>query len=125
MRVPLTVRDHIDRAELVYGDRIAFVDEPDQPARSWGSVTYREMAARARSMAVALDEMGVKHGERVAIVRHNSARLLTAVFGVSAYGRVLVPINFRLTREAIAYIVAHTGASVLLDDPADREGGVG
>ena len=118
MRVPLTVRDHIDRAELVYGDRIAFVDEPDQPAQSWGSITYREMAARARSMAVALDEMGVKHGERVAVVSHNSARLLTAFFGVSAYGRVLVPINFRLNREEIAFIVEHSGASVLLIDPA-------
>jgi acyl-CoA synthetase (AMP-forming)/AMP-acid ligase II len=118
MRVPLTVRDHIDRAELVYGDRVAFVDEPDQPAQSWGSVTYREMAARARSMAVAFDEMGVKHGERVAVVSHNSARLLTAFFGVSAYGRVLVPINFRLNREEIAYIVEHSGASVLLIDPA-------
>jgi fatty-acyl-CoA synthase len=118
MRVPLTVRDHIDRAELVYGDRIAFVDEPDQPAQSWGSVTYREMAARARSMAVALDQMGVKHGERVAVVSHNSARLLTAFFGVSAYGRILVPINFRLNRDEIAYIVEHSGASVLLIDPA-------
>ncbi len=118
MRVPLTVRDHIDRAELVYGDRIAFVDEPDQPAQSWGSVTYREMAARARSMAVALDQMGVGHGERVAVVSHNSARLLTAFFGVSAYGRILVPINFRLNREEIAYIVEHSGASVLLIDPA-------
>ncbi len=118
MRVPLTVRDHIDRAELVYGDRIAFVDEPDQPAESWGSITYREMAARARSMAVALDQMGVGHGERVAIVSHNSARLLTAFFGVSAYGRILVPINFRLNAEEIAYIVEHSGASVLLVDPA-------
>jgi fatty-acyl-CoA synthase len=118
MRVPLTVRDHIDRAELVYGDRIAFVDEPDQPAASWGEVTYREMAARARSMAVALDRMGVGHGERVAVVSHNSARLLTAFFGVSAYGRILVPINFRLNAEEIRYIVAHCGASVLLVDPA-------
>ena len=118
MRVPLTVRDHIDRAERVYGDRTAFVDEPDQPAASWGSVTYREMAARARSMAVALDRLGVGHGERVAIVSHNSARLLTAFFGVSAYGRILVPINFRLNREEIRYIVDHCGASVLLVDPA-------
>ncbi|HEX4901314.1 MAG TPA: AMP-binding protein [Acidimicrobiales bacterium] len=118
MRVPLTVRDHIDRAELVYGDRIAFVDEPDQPATSWGSVTYREMAARARSMAVALDQLGVGHGERVAIVSHNSARLLTAFFGVSAYGRILVPVNFRLSAEEIRYIVEHSGASVLLVDPA-------
>ena len=55
------------------------VDEPDQPAASWGEVTYREMAARARSLAVALDRLGVGHGERVAIVSHNSARLLTAL----------------------------------------------
>jgi len=118
MRVPLTVRDHIDRAELVYGDRIAFVDEPDQPAASWGEVTYREMARRARAMAVALDRLGVGHGERVAVVSHNSARLLTAFFGVSAYGRILVPINFRLNAEEIRYIVEHCGASVLLVDPA-------
>jgi len=36
MRVPLTVVDFIERAELVYGDRIAIVDEPDQPAASLG-----------------------------------------------------------------------------------------
>jgi fatty-acyl-CoA synthase len=118
MRVPLTVRDHIDRAELVYGDRIAFVDEPDQPAESWGEVTYREMARRARAQAAALDAIGVGLGERVAIVSHNSARLLTSFFGVSAYGRVLVPVNFRLGAEEVAYIVEHSGASVLLVDPA-------
>ena len=33
MRVPLTTRDFLDRAELVYGDRIGIVDEPD-PARA-------------------------------------------------------------------------------------------
>ena len=118
MRVPLTVRDHIDRAEAVYGDRIAFVDEPDQPAESWGEVTYRDMARRARGQAAALDALGVGLGERVAIVSHNSARLLTSFFGVSAYGRVLVPINFRLGRDEVAYIVEHSGASVLLVDPA-------
>ena len=117
MRVPLTVRDHIDRAELVYGDRIAFVDEPDQPAESWGEVTYREMARRARNQAVRLGEMGVGLGERVAIVSQNSARLLTSFFGVSAYGRVLVPVNFRLGAEEVRYIVEHSGASVLLVDP--------
>ena len=29
MQIPLTIADHLRRAELVYGDRIAFVDEPD------------------------------------------------------------------------------------------------
>jgi len=117
MRVPLTVADFIERAELVYGDRIAVVDEPDQPAESLGELTWAQVARLARAQAAGLDALGVAHGERVAIVSHNSARLLAAFFGVSAYGRVLVPINFRLNAEEISYIVEHSGASVLLVDP--------
>ncbi len=126
MRVPLTVLDFIERAELVYGDRIAVVDEPDQPAESLGELTWAEVARLARAQAAGLDALGVAHGERVAIVSHNSARLLTAFFGVSAYGRVLVPINFRLNAEEIGYIVEHSGASVLMIDPelADSLAGV-
>lgn len=117
MKVALTIVDHLRRAEQVYGDRIAFVDEPDQPAESWGSMTYAEMARRARAQAAALDALGVAQGARVAIVSHNSARLLTSFFGVSGYGRVLVPINFRLVAEEVSYIIDHCGAEVLLIDP--------
>ncbi len=117
MKVALTVNDFLRRAELLYPDRVAIVDEPDQPAPSWGSITYAEMARRARAMAAGLDALGIGVGERVAIVSHNSARLLTALFGVSGSGRILVPINFRLVAEEVKYIVAHSGARVLLVDP--------
>ncbi len=117
MRVPLTVLDFIERAELVYGDRIAVVDEPDQPAQSLGELTWKDAARLARAQAAGLDALGVAQGERVAIVSHNSARLLASFFGVSAFGRVLVPINFRLTASEVGYIVEHSGASVLLVDP--------
>ena len=96
---------------------IAIVDEPDQPAAGWGSIDYREMARRARAMAAGLDELGIDVGERVAMVSHNSARLLTAFFGVSGSGRVLVPINFRLVAAEVSYIVEHSGARLLLVDP--------
>ncbi len=117
MKVALTVTDFIRRAELVYPDRTAVVDEPDQPAESWGSIDYREMARRARAMAAGLDELGIAVGERVAMVSHNSARLLTALFGVSGSGRVLVPINFRLVAAEVKYIIEHSGARLLLVDP--------
>ncbi len=117
MKVALTVNDFLQRAELVYPDRAAIVDEPDQPAESWNTITYRDMAARARAMAAGLDELGIGVGERVAMVSHNSARLLTALFGVSGSGRILVPINFRLVAEEVKYIVAHSGARLLLVDP--------
>jgi len=48
MKVPLTIVDHLRRAELVYGNRTAITDEPDQPAASWGSLTYKQVAERAR-----------------------------------------------------------------------------
>ena len=117
MKVALTVNDFLRRAELVYPDREGIVDEPDQPAESWNTITYREMAERARAMAAGLDELGIGIGERVAMLSHNSARLLTALFGVSGSGRVLVPINFRLVAEEVKYIVAHSGARLLLVDP--------
>jgi fatty-acyl-CoA synthase len=117
MKVALTVNDFLRRAELIYPNRQAIVDEPAQPAESWGTITYAEMAARARAQAAALDSMGIAVGERVAIVSHNSARLLTALFGVSGSGRVLVPINFRLVAEEVKYIVEHSGARILMVDP--------
>jgi len=117
MRVPLTVNDFLRRAELLYPDRTGIVDEPDQPAESWGSLTYREVSARARAMAAGLDALGVAPGERVAMVSHNAARLITALFGVSGSGRILVPVNFRLVAEEVRYIVEHSGARVLLVDP--------
>ena len=117
MHVALTVNDFLNRAELLYPARVGIIDEPDQPAPSWGSLTYAEVADRARALAAGLDALGIATGERVAIVSHNSARLITALFGVSGSGRILVPINFRLVAQEIAYIVEHSGARILLVDP--------
>jgi acyl-CoA synthetase (AMP-forming)/AMP-acid ligase II len=79
------------------------------------------MAALARAQAARLDQLGVPPGGRVAIVSQNSARLLTSFFGVSGWGRVLVPINFRLSQAEIDYIVRHSGASAVYADPALRD----
>jgi fatty-acyl-CoA synthase len=117
---PLTIRDFIDRAETVYPDRIGLVDEPDQPAPSWGSITYGEMARRARHQAAWLDSLSLEPGSRVAMVSHNSSRMLTSYYGVAGHGRVYVPINFRLSAPEVRYIVEHSGAEVLLVDPELR-----
>ena len=116
MLVPLGVGDFLDRAGFVYGDREAVVDEPDTPG-SWGRITYGELQRRAWGMARTLDSMGVAAGERVAIVSPNASRFLCSYWGVSAYGRILVPVNYRLNAEEVKYIVAHSGATVVLVDP--------
>ena len=122
MKVALSVVDFVRRAEDLYPSRVGVVDEPEQPAESWGSLTYAEIAERARAQAAGLDALGIGVGERVAVVSQNSARLLTSFFGVSGSGRILVPINFRLVAEEVKYIVGHCGARVLIIDPELAEG---
>ena len=117
MRVPLTTRDFLDRAELVYGDRVGIVDEPNQPAPPVGDVSYRDVARRGRALQAGLDALGIGEGERVAIVSHNAGRLLELLLAVPSSGRVAVPINFRLSPEEVTYIVGHSGSRVLLVDP--------
>ena len=49
MLVPLTTQDFLTRGATVHPDRIAVVDEPDQPAGSLGAITFAERALRACS----------------------------------------------------------------------------
>jgi len=117
MIVPFSVNDFLDRARAVYGDRIGIYDEPNQPAESLGDLTYAQVRELARAMAARHDQLGLEVGDRVAFVSHNSARLFTSYFGVCGFGRVLVPVNFRLSPDEVAYIVEHSGAKVLYLDP--------
>ena len=115
MRTPLTLTNFIDRAESIYRDRPAIIDEPDQPAAPL-NVTYGELARRARAIQAGLDELGIGEGERVGIVSHNAGRLFELFFAVPTSGRIFVPINFRLRPDEVQFIVEHSGCSVLLVD---------
>ena len=117
MEVALTTRDHIDRAATVYGDRIGIVDEPDQPAAPIPDLTYGEVLSRAKALAVGLEKSGIGQGGRVAIVSQNASRMLLFLYGVTGWGRVGVPVNFRLNEAEIQYIVDHSGAQITMVDP--------
>ncbi len=67
-----------------------------------------------RRLAVALQEAGIAHGDRVAFLAPNVTELLEAHFGVPRAGGVLVAINTRLMPEEIAYILDHSGARFLV-----------
>src|SRR5215207_8463054 len=120
MRVPMSVRDFLDRGAFVFPKRELIADEPGTPG-SLGRLTFGEIEARAGGLAAALEQQGLAPGDRVAIVSPNCARYLIAFFGVSGYGRVLVPINFRLTPDEVSYILKHSGATVVLVDPEHQE----
>jgi acyl-CoA synthetase (AMP-forming)/AMP-acid ligase II len=117
MIVPFSVNDFLDRATAVYADRIGLADEPDQPAPPLGDLSYGRLHELASAMAAKHDSLGLDVGDRVAFVSHNSARLFTAFWGVCGYGRVLVPVNFRLSFDEVQYIVRHSGSRVVYVDP--------
>jgi acyl-CoA synthetase (AMP-forming)/AMP-acid ligase II len=117
MLVPLTTQDFLTRGATVYPDRVAVIDEPDQPAGSVGELTFAALQRRATAVAAGLDAMGIGAGERIAVVSQNSARMLDLFYGATASGRIVVPINFRLGRAEVDYIVGHSQASLLVVDP--------
>src|SRR2546427_36397 len=105
------------RIEMIDTPGQSLAVDPSPPGGGLGRVPSSQFGDMARSLAVALDELGIGEHERVAIVSPNAARFLVSLFGVSVFGRVLVPINFRLNAEEIRYIIEHSGSSVLLVDP--------
>ncbi|HEV7975393.1 AMP-binding protein [Amycolatopsis sp.] len=113
MHVPLTVADFLDRGETGFAGNAAVIDEPE----GLGKLTYRDLGDRVRAWQAGFDALGIGVGERVAVVSHNSARLLELLHAVPGSGRICVPVNFRLSRDEVDYIVEHSGASVLLVDP--------
>jgi fatty-acyl-CoA synthase len=101
----------LQRSALVYGDRPAVVSE----GRTF---TYAEHWLRVRRLAGMLHDLGVRAGERVAVLAPNTHVLLEASTGVAAGGAVLVALNVRLQPGEIATILDHCEASVLVVDRA-------
>ena len=89
-------------------------------------LTYEEFFDRCDRWSTALQGMGVGKGDRVAYIAPNTHAQLESFYAVPQIGAVLVPINYRLTAEDFAYIVEHSGATVLCahSDQLDTVDGV-
>ena len=78
--------------------------------------TYAEFDALVSRLAAGLSGMGVVQGERVAVLARNSHAFAALRFALARLGAVLVPINFMLKAEEVAYILRHAGARTLATD---------
>ncbi|MBW1883934.1 MAG: acyl--CoA ligase [Deltaproteobacteria bacterium] len=77
-------------------------------------VRYEELAANARRLAAALLEVGVRKGERVAVLIANRPEWATAVFAASRLGAIAVPVSTFATPDERDYILGHSDACFLL-----------
>ena len=80
--------------------------------------TWTECADRIARIAGGLAASGIQRGDRIAILALNSDRYLEALFAVPMLGAIIVPLNTRLAPAEIAYILADSGARMLLLDDA-------
>src|SRR5579871_5204504 len=79
-------------------------------------VGYAALWERVRRIGGLLVARGVVPGERVAVLMKNSAAFIEIALAVSHVGAVLVPVNFRLAPDEVDYILADSGAMLLLCD---------
>lgn len=92
---------------------------PRHPALIRGEerMDYATLSARVDAACHGLAARGVTKGDRVLVQSRNCFAMFEAMFAVWKLGAVLVPVNFRLTPDDVAYIAGNCGASVLLCEP--------
>jgi len=90
--------------------------EPNRLAVSCGSVnwTFAELDAICNRLGRGLLGLGVAKGDRVAVLSRNSHVFAALRFAVARIGAILVPINFMLNPDEINFILANSGAKLLL-----------
>jgi len=106
MFIPLLITDLLRRALRQYGEKIAVVDEEKR-------FTYAQFGERVNRLSNGLLNLGIRKGERVAVIDINTHRLLEMYYGVPQIGAILLPINIRLTQKEISYVLKDSEATCL------------
>ncbi|MDZ4400662.1 acyl-CoA synthetase [Hydrogenophaga sp.] len=107
---PFSPLSFIERTAEVYPQRLAVVH--GELRQSWGE-TY----TRCRRLASALQRAGIGKNDTVAVMLPNTPPMVEAHFGVPMAGAVLNALNTRLDPEAIAFMLDHGEAKVVIVDP--------
>jgi fatty-acyl-CoA synthase len=106
---PLTPLTFLERAAGTFPDRIAIIHGRQR-------IRYADFYARSRRLASALAKQGIRKGDTVAVMLANTPPMLEAHYGVPMLGAVLNALNTRLDAAAIAFMLEHGGAKVLITD---------
>jgi fatty-acyl-CoA synthase len=117
MRTPLLVRSIAERAGQLFPSREVVTVTSGGVERS----TYGQVVERARRLASALRELGIRPGDRVATFGWNSHRHLELYLAVPSMGAVLHTLNVRLFEDDLRYVVGHAEDRVVFLDASLAE----
>ena len=104
-----TIADALRRTALRLPAKTAIVCG----ATEW---TYAEFDGLVSRLAAGLARIGVAQGDKVAVLARNSHGFAALRFALARRGAVMVPINFMLKADEVAYILRHAGARTLATD---------
>lgn len=99
------------------GDKLALV-EPGGDRAAGVRLTFAELDAAVDRTAAALAAAGLAKGDRLALLSHNCHEFVVLSFATARLGVVLVPINFMLGPDEIAFILDHSGARAFVAEDA-------
>ncbi|HMN70436.1 MAG TPA: AMP-binding protein [Rhodoblastus sp.] len=99
--------DVLRRNAAISGRRAAFIFEGQ-------TITHADHLARVERLAAALSAIGVKPGDRIAIIADNSPDFIAAYGAAAWLGAILVPVNWRLSADEIAWIIGDAAPLVVL-----------
>jgi acyl-CoA synthetase (AMP-forming)/AMP-acid ligase II len=108
-----TLFDIVERNARLYPDRLAFALEGER-------VTHAAYRGRAERLARGLAHAGIHPGDRVAVVSQNNLEFVDLYGAVARLGAILVPVNWRLSAEEVAYVVADAAPKILIADAANQ-----
>ncbi|MGW1721536.1 long-chain-fatty-acid--CoA ligase [Streptomyces sp. NPDC002306] len=98
---------------------------PDRTALVEGDLrlSFAEVWRRARAQAGALVGLGVRPGDRVALMAPNTAEFPQAYYAIMAAGAVVVPVHLLLSPPEVEHVLRDSGATLLLCHPAQTDTG--
>ena len=103
----LVLGDIVRRHAAVRGGKTAYVIGPDR-------VTYAAFHASSNQLARALARLGVRRGDRVAVMAANRTEYPIIYFAVIKLGAIVVPVNARFTASEVAAVVGHAEAETFI-----------
>lgn len=107
----LMLRDILIRNDQIWPTRTAILDEA-------GPITYRELFRRVNQVCGVLWSLGVRPGDRVAILMENNTEYIELLLALAHMGSIAVPLNTRLTARELIFILNDAEASLLVTSPA-------
>ncbi|KAJ6519629.1 acetyl-CoA synthetase-like protein [Mycena sanguinolenta] len=110
---PLNPLQFILRAAEIYPDKLALLHSDVKYPVAYSFAVWCQ---RIQNLAYALIKAGIKPGDRVAVIAPNSPMIADANHGVLAAQAVPCLINTRLKPAEVAYILEHSGSSIILVD---------